>query len=78
MQMNNRFLLRDELPPSPTCMNCNHMIGNKGRQNRIVCVPHLKDIHATNVLVCELHSMKNVKVGISKRAFFGLTESWGR
>lgn len=44
----------------------------------VVCVPYLKYIHATNALVCELHSMKNMKARISQHARFSLEESWGR
>lgn len=63
--MKKRLPPNNELSPQPACENCVHMIKNKHEQEMIVCVQHLKTMPANNSLVCELHSMRNKKTGIS-------------
>ena len=63
--MKKRLPPNYELSPKPSCVNCIHTIKNNHEQEMVVCIQHLKTVPANNSPVCELHSMRNKKTGIS-------------
>lgn len=58
MKHSKRTHYRSGPPPIPTCENCIHTFRNKGQQDTVVCVPHLKTMPAGNAEVCNLHSLR--------------------